>query len=137
MDIKGIAKETQSAILAPHQANRSNDMGSEVRLDQAQGASQVEQTADLLLAMWNPDQKGGLERNEYRRELVLKVQKSRDGGVGSQFKMQMAPLTLAIVPQSDQNYARAVWERNQWAAHSTYEDVIEMYRNKATDMRID
>ena len=137
MDIKGIAKETQSAILAPHQANRSNDMGSEVRLDQAQGASQVEQTADLLLAMWNPDQKGGLERNEYRRELVLKVQKSRDGGVGSQFKMQMAPLTLAIVPQSDQNYARAIWERNQWAAHSTYEDVIEMYRNKATDMRID
>ena len=67
----------------------------------------------------------------------MKVQKSRGGGVGSQFKMQVAPLTLAIVPQEDKLYERALWERGQWAINSTYEDVLDMYRNKQTDQRID
>lgn len=133
MDIKGIAKETRSAFLLPHQANRSNDIGSEVRLDQGQGSSVIEQTADLLLSLWNPDQKMGLDRHEHKKELVLKVQKSRDGGTGTQFKMQFAPLTLAIVPTSDNNYARALWERQQWVANSTYEDVIEMYKSNMSD----
>ena len=51
--------------------------------------------------------------------------------------MQVAPLTLAIVPQEDKLYERALWERGQWAINSTYEDVLDMYRNKQTDQRID
>ena len=137
MDLKAIAKDTQSAILTPHQANRTNNMGAEVSLVSGQGSSLIEQTSDLVLALWNPDQREGLERHEHKKELVMKVQKSRGGGVGSQFKMQVAPLTLAIVPQEDKLYERALWERGQWAINSTYEDVLDMYRNKQTDQRID
>jgi archaellum biogenesis ATPase FlaH len=134
MGLKAIAKDHQTTILTPHQANRGNDMGEEVKLDAGRGSGVTEETSDLILSLWNPDQKEGLQKADHKKELIMKVQKSRDGGVGAQFKFQYAPLTLAIVPYGDTFYPRAVQERDFWIAGDDWKQAV--YRHKTGDMSI-
>jgi KaiC/GvpD/RAD55 family RecA-like ATPase len=133
MGLKAIAKRHQLVVLAPHQANRSNDMGSEVRLDQGRGAGTVEETSDVSLVLWNPDQRkseqeGIITKGDQKKELILKMAKSRDGGVNTMCVLQSAPLTLAIVPKGDPVfYERALRERQYWIAGMNYKDAIRAY----------
>lgn len=131
MGLKAIAKRNELVIMAPHQANRSNDMGSEVRLDQGRGAGTVEETSDVSLVLWNPDQKPSdkefVTKADQKKELLCKMAKSRDGGVNTMCQLQSAPLTLAIVPKGDPEYDRAVRERQYWVAGMTYQDAIRAY----------
>lgn len=135
MGLKGIAKRNELVVLAPHQGNRSNDMGSELRLDQGRGAGTVEETADVFLALWNPDQKKPevgqpdkfVTKQDQKKELLLKMAKTRDGGVNTMCVLQSAPLTLAIVPRGDPLYDRAVRERQYWIAGMSYKDAIRAY----------
>ena len=141
MGLKAIAKRNQLVFLVPHQANRSNDMGSEVRLDQGRGAGTVEETSDVSLALWNPDQRkseqeGLTTKADQKKELILKMSKSRDGGVNTMCVLQSAPLTLAIVPQGDEYYARAVRERQYWVAGMSYKDAIRAYITGNEDIHI-
>jgi hypothetical protein len=141
MGLKAIAKRNQLVFLVPHQANRSNDMGSEVRLDQGRGAGTVEETSDVSLALWNPDQRkseqeGLTTKADQKKELILKMSKSRDGGVNTMCVLQSAPLTLAIVPQGDEHYARAVRERQYWVAGMSYKDAIRAYITGNEDIHI-
>jgi hypothetical protein len=132
MGLKAIAKRNELVIFAPHQANRSNDMGSEVRLDQGRGAGTVEETSDVSLVLWNPDQKkseqeGLITKSDQKKELILKMAKSRDGGVNTMCVLQSAPLTLAIVPKGDEFYDRALRERQYWIAGMDYKSAIRAY----------
>lgn len=141
MGLKALAKQYQLVFLAPHQANRSNDMGSEVRLDQGRGAGTVEETSDVSLALWNPDQRksekeGLITRADQKKELILKMSKSRDGGVNTMCLLQMAPLTLAIVPQGDEHYERALRERQYWVAGMSHKDAIRAYLTGNEEVRL-
>ena len=133
MGLKAIAKRNQLVFLVPHQANRSNDMGSEVRLDQGRGAGTVEETSDVSLMLWNPDQRkpdqeGLVTKSDQKRELILKMAKSRDGGVNTMCVLQTAPLSLAIVPKGDPVfYERALRERQYWIAGMSHKDAIRAY----------
>ena len=133
MGLKAIAKRNQLVFLVPHQANRSNDMGSEVRLDQGRGAGTVEETSDVSLMLWNPDQRkpdqeGLVTKSDQKRELILKMAKSRDGGVNTMCFLQTAPLSLAIVPKDDPVfYERALRERQYWIAGMSHKDAIRAY----------
>jgi replicative DNA helicase len=128
MGLKGIAKRQQLAFLVPHQGNRSNEMGSELRMDQGRGAGTVEETADIYLTLWNPDQREGVQtKQDMNKELILKMGKSRDGGTNTLAVFQHAPLTLAIVPKDDALYERALRERQYWIAGYNWKDAVNAY----------
>lgn len=142
MGMKALAKRHQLVFLVPHQANRSNDMGSEVRLDQGRGAGTVEETSDVSLTMWNPDQRKPehdalLTKADQKKELILKMAKSRDGGVNTMCQLQSAPLTLAIVPKDDPLYERAIMERQLWIAGMDWKDAVSMYINGSNTVTMD
>ncbi len=114
MGIKGIAKEFQTVIYVPHQANRAGEFGKEPRMDEGRGGGTVEETSDLFITLWNPDQANAQESGEQqvnKGELYQRLKKSRQGGVGALAKYQFAPLTLAMVPTDDVLYERALAER--------------------------
>ncbi|NBR22246.1 MAG: hypothetical protein EBU08_00345 [Micrococcales bacterium] len=131
MGLKAIAKERQIVIHVPHQVNRQGEAGQELKADQAKSSGAVEETADMLLALWNPDQRLGVMKEDQKKELLLKVQKSRDGAVGSLAQLQFAPLTLGIVPRGDPLYERAIRERQYWIAGDSWEKAV--YRHRTGD----
>ena len=131
MGLKAIAKERQIVIHVPHQVNRQGEAGQELKADQAKSSGAVEETADMLLALWNPDQRLGVMKEDQKKELLLKVQKSRDGAVGSLAQLQFAPLTLGIVTRGDPLYERAIRERQYWIAGDSWEKAV--YRHRTGD----
>ena len=56
MCIRDSAKEFQTVIYVPHQANRSGDFGKEPKMDEGRGGGTVEETSDVFITLWNPDQ---------------------------------------------------------------------------------
>lgn len=142
MGLKGIAKRHKLVFLAPHQANRSNDMGSEVRMDQGRGAGTVEETSDVSLTMWNPDQRKPehdalLTKADQLKELILKMPKARDSGVNTMCVLQSAPLTLAIVPKGDPLYERALRERQYWIQGMDWKDAVMMHMKSDDRVELD
>ncbi len=135
MDTKALAKDRGVSILMPHQANRSGDFGKEVSADMGRGSGAVEETSDLLMALWAPDQQIGTEESDQQRQLHLKILKSRDGGVNSKVILQFAPLSLAVVPKSDPLYGQAVREVQYAMAGDTWKTAI--YRHLSGDQRLD
>jgi hypothetical protein len=135
MGLKGIAKSRQLVVFCPHQVNRQGDYGEELRADQGKSSGAVEETADMLLALWNPDQQVGINKADQQKEIHMKILKSRDGGVGQLIQYQFAPLTLAIVPKDDVLYERALKERQFWLAGDDWKKAV--YRHKTGDMKVD
>ena len=134
MGIKGIAKERRIGFLVPHQTSRTSDLGEEVSLMSAKDSSAVEDTADFLAGIWTPDQRRGTERSERSGKVILKLLKSRRGGVGTQIEFQFAPATLTLVAHGEKEYARAVAEHRMVLAKDTFEQVME--RHRSGDMSI-
>jgi archaellum biogenesis ATPase FlaH len=128
MDLKALAKERQLVAIVPHQANRQGNFGQEFAADQAKSSGAVEETSDLMLALWAPDQQVGVDPEDMRHELHMKILKSRDGGVNTKIIMQLAPLTLAIVPRSDALYERALRERQYAIAGDDWQRAVYRYR---------
>lgn len=134
MGIKGIAKERRIGFLVPHQTSRTSDLGEEVSLMSAKDSSAVEDTADFLAGIWTPDQRRGTERSERSGKVILKLLKSRRGGVGTQIEFQFAPATLTLVAHGEKEYARAIAEHRMVLAKDTFEQVME--RHRSGDMSI-
>lgn len=128
MGLKGIAKSRELVFFVPHQVNRSGDYGAELQADQGKSSGAVEETADMLLSLWNPDQQIGIAKVDQRKEINMKILKSRDGGVGSLVQYQFAPLTLAIVPKDDPLYERALRERQYWLAGDDWQKAVYRYK---------
>jgi archaellum biogenesis ATPase FlaH len=142
MGLKAIAKRHKLVFIAPHQANRSNDMGAEVRMDQGRGAGTVEETSDVALTMWNPDQRKPehdalLTKADQKKELILKMPKARDSGVNTMCVLQSAPLTLAIVPKGDPLYDRALKERQYWINGMDWKDAVAMHIQDNGQVQLD
>lgn len=127
MDSKSIAKERGLKMIIPHQANRQGNFGKEFSPDQGRGSGAVEETSDLMLMLWAPDQAEGIEQREQKRQLKLKIAKSRDGGVNTLATMQFCPLTLAVIPKSDPLYPRAMREVAYAIAGDDWQTAINRY----------
>jgi len=115
-------------FFVPHQVNRSGDYGEELSADQGKSSGAVEETADMLMSLWNPDQQIGIAKSDQRKEINMKILKSRDGGVGQLVQYQFAPLTLAIVPKDDVLYERALRERQYWLAGDDWKKAVYRYK---------
>jgi replicative DNA helicase len=98
MAMKEIGKDEGIFTAAPHQVSRGTSPGSKPTLDAARDAGVVEETADFLLTLWNPDTQYAKNPKEKKGIVHCAVEKSRHGGVGAVQDFRFAPLTLAMVP---------------------------------------
>jgi 5S rRNA maturation endonuclease (ribonuclease M5)/archaellum biogenesis ATPase FlaH len=136
MGLKGIAKTRQIVIFAPHQVNRTGDYGKAIQADQGKSSGAIEETADMLISLWNPDQQLDTRKEDQKKEINMQILKSRDGGVGTLVQYQFAPLTLAIVPKDDPEYfERAMRERQYWLAGVDWKRAV--YMHATGDERLD
>lgn len=132
MGLKAISKEYGLITLAPHQANRTGDLGGRLSMDMAKDSATVEETSDLFISMWNPDQRSdNLDEEgrpmERKGILWMEIQKARDSGVGTLVKFHFAPLTLAIVSSEDPMADRAIGERLLQAQNHSWREAVDRY----------
>jgi hypothetical protein len=124
MQLKAEAKAGRFAIVTPSQVNRGAKEGKPIDLDDARDAGAVEETADFLLALYRPDDAlaaDGLVNNQQPSGKVkLAILKSRHGGKGKVFNLQMDLLTLAVVDDNTPAAKRAMddnylaWRGHDW-----------------------
>ena len=134
MGLKGLAREFETVIYSPHQANRTGELGKKLAMDMAKNSSTVEETSDLMLALWNPDQVMTEESHERTGVVMQEILKSRNGGVGQETRYQFCPLTLAMIPYKDELYDRAIRERSYALAGDTWKEAVERHRTNSTEL---
>ncbi len=110
MQLKADAKAGRFVIISPSQVNRVAKEGKPIDLDDARDSGAIEETADFLLALFKPDEALSAEEQQIQSQsgkVKLSVLKSRHGGKGSVFQLQMDALTLAIVDDATNAAHRA------------------------------
>ncbi len=110
MQLKAEAKAGRFVLVTPSQVNRLAKEGKAIDLDDARDSGAVEETADFLLALFRPDD--ALNPDDIHNvrpsgSVKLSVLKSRHGGKGRVFPLQMDLLTLAVVDDMTPAAARA------------------------------
>lgn len=107
MAIKAVGKDTLCPILAPHQVSRVGKDGEEFGIDAARDTGVIEETADFVVPLWTPDNALGRSEEEKTGVIHGRIGKSRHGGRGVLLKLQFAPLSLVMLPESDPKCAMA------------------------------
>lgn len=97
MQLKAEAKKHRLVVIAPHQVNRSVRPGEPISIDDARDSGVIEETSDFLVSIWRADEASQDQMTEPSGKLRLSILKSRHGGAGRAFTMQMDLLTLALV----------------------------------------
>lgn len=129
MTVKGVAKEYRIPVMAPHQVSRAGHDGEEFEASAARDSGVIEETADFLLTMWTPDNAIGRDEAEKTGQIHFRIAKSRHGGRGADPRMQMAPISLAMIPKDDPLGARARQEFEWRRLHaSTWEEAAYRHR---------
>lgn len=133
MDLKELAKDSRIPIVTPHQVNRGSKDGEEFGTDAARNSGVVEETADFLFGIHNPDNALLREDDDKTGQLSLRILKSRHGGRGQNIKFQFAPLSLAMIPLGDPlvGLARAEIEYNGRFFRDSWQQA--MYRHRTGD----
>lgn len=112
MQLKAVAKANRMVIVTPSQVNRVAKEGKPIDLDDARDSGAVEETADFLLALYRPDDRlaadGLANEQQPTGKVKLSVLKSRHGGKGREFALQMDLLTLAVVDDNTPKAKRAM-----------------------------
>lgn len=98
--LHGITKERRIKTICPHQVSRTGRDGEEFGTDAGRDSGVIEETAAFMFNLWSPDNQLGREERERTGAINLRIGKSRHGGRGAKVALQMAPLSLAIVPES-------------------------------------
>lgn len=135
MELKLIAKQYQTAIIAPHQVSRAGARGQRLEMDFARDSGVVEETSDFVFAMYRPhddpdDQQGDELFWKKRAEVRLEILKSRHGNVGKVIRMQWAPYSLALTDLGNEMGQRVAKEWMMYDKQMTYSDVLEVHRGR-------
>lgn len=116
MQCKALAKSDDPArrthIITPAQVNRGAAEGKPITLDDARDSGAIEETADFLISLYNPD--AALQNDGFSQpsgQLRSEMLKGRHGNVGRTFAFMFDSLTLAIVDK-DSPAAKRVEEHN-------------------------
>lgn len=108
MQLKAEAKKHRFVVITPAQVNRLSKEGKPIEGDGARDSGVVEETADFLVALWRPDDALTEESQaEPSGKLKMEILKSRHGGKGRVFTLQMDLAYLAIVDDNTDAAARA------------------------------
>ncbi len=120
MAVKAIGKEHSLLMIVPAQVNRTNKDGKPIDVSDARDAGTIEETADFLVSMYRPDdtitdEYGNAKPPKERTNKIMShILKSRHGGKGHQFALQMDLTMLAIV-DAESPLARRAVEHNHLA----------------------
>ncbi len=135
MELKLIAKQYQTAIIAPHQVSRAGRRGERLEMDFARDSGVVEETSDFVFSMYRPhddptDVQGDDLYWKKRAEVRLEILKSRHGNVGKVIPMQWAPYSLALTDLGAEMGKRVQKEWTMYDRQMTYGDVLEVHRGR-------
>jgi archaellum biogenesis ATPase FlaH len=137
MSLKAVAKDQRVAILSPHQVNRGAEFGQEFEIDSARDSGAVEETADFVFTLWNPDSVRGVAAEDRSGVIKMKIGKSRHGGKGNVVSLQFAPLTLAMVPIEETAKLRLARDELKYVLQrDSWEHAIFRHRTGMQDLDI-
>lgn len=136
MGLKEIAKDYETVVGTPTQANRTNTLGTRLSMDQSKDSSTIEETSDFQISLWRPDQADPNNESIEREPGVIyqEILKSRGGSTGDISKYLFGPLTLSMVPFDDPAVDRVYFERQCAAAGDSFQQFI--HRIKTGDTSI-
>lgn len=131
MQLKAEAKRHKVCVVTPAQVNRGAQDGKPIDVDDARDSGAIEETADLLVALWRSDDaldlnKGGVPT----AKLHLKILKSRHGNKDRVFILQMGLMSLVVVDDISSLAVRAARESHAVFRGETYEMWLATIRNK-------
>lgn len=106
MSLKEVGKERRVPILAPHQVSRSQEFGKELDVDSGRDSGAIEETADGVFLLWNPDTQPGKDVAERTGRINQKIGKTRAGSKGRVAMYQFGYLTLAMAGMHETDRVR-------------------------------
>lgn len=106
MTVKEVAKDRRIVVLLPHQVSRTAQFGQKFDIDTARDSGAIEETADFVFTLHNPDH----GTDQRTGKLNMEIGKSRHGGKGTPLHYRFSPLTLTLVPDADPDERRAIQE---------------------------
>lgn len=136
MEVKGMAKMADCAVITPHQVSRGLKEGSAFEGDEARDSGVVEETADFMFGLYRPseaiDRARQLRPGSVTHELNAQIIKSRRGGKGKIAELAMSSASLVIADAMDNVALQRIQQEN--AGHNRglrYEDIAKEVRNVA------
>jgi hypothetical protein len=113
MNLKAEGKYNEIAMLAPHQVNRAAIAGKPLEDANARDSGAVEETADLLLSLYRPDEAIEGSNESVPSGLVrCGVLKNRKGGKGMATNIMFSAASLALV-DANTPAAKIIEEENR------------------------
>lgn len=127
MTLKELGKEAEIPIFTPSQSNRIGQFGQKLQIDMARDAGEIEETADFVFVLYNPDH-GKHEDEGLTGKINLHIGKSRHGGKDKEVFYQFGSKTLVMVPPDDKTfYPKAIDELN-FGAKEPWQHAIYRHR---------
>lgn len=124
MTLKADAKLAEVGLIAPHQVNRMAEDGKPLESRDARDSGAVEETADLLISLFRPnDAIDGSKESVPSGAVRMGVLKNRKGGIGMHTTLRFSAASLLLVDDTSPA-AQIVAEENRciWRG-MTYEEV--------------
>lgn len=127
MSLKQVGKERLVPILTPHQVSRSQEFGKEVDLDSGRDSGVIEETADMVLTLWNPDNATGTDVENRTGRVNMKIGKTRAGSKGRVATFQFGYLTLAMAQLSDMKHSRLLADEIDYDNRDDSSHIVEKW----------
>ena len=137
MALKALAKEFRVPVVAPHQLSRTSNPGEEPNAASLRSSGVVLETADFAAFMWAPDQRHGKEADDMTGERLIRLAKSRHGGVGHLFRFRLAPLSLVMIPEHEADVELAKAEIGYSLIGDDFETALWRHQTGITSQNLD
>lgn len=125
--LKEAGKLCNVPIIAPHQVNRSQDFGKELEVDAARDSGAIEEYADEIFLLWNPDTAVGTDIEQRTGRLKLKIGKTRAGSKGRTANFQFGYLSLAFAELGDVDRVRMLADEIDYDNRDDMSHVVEKW----------
>jgi hypothetical protein len=136
MQLKSEGKKHGAIVIAPSQVNRSATPGKPIDEDDARDSGVIEETADFMFGLWRADD--ALDPDQHvmpTAKLHLSILKSRHGGKGKVFLLQMGLQSLVIVDDASPDSARARRESESVFRGQSYDRWLAEQRNHDQEIK--
>ena len=127
MALKEVAKDKRVPILAPHQVSRGQEFGKEPEVDSGRDSGAIEETADGVFQLWNPDTENGKEVTDRTGRVRLKIGKTRAGSKGRIADFQFGYLSLAMAEISNTPRVRLLADEIEYDNRDDMSHVVDKW----------
>ncbi len=128
MSLKEVGKERKVPLLAPHQVSRTQEFGKELEVDSGRDSGAIEETADAMFLLWNPDTAPGQEVTDRTGRMKLKIGKTRAGSKGRVADFQFGYLSLAMAPLTMTDRVRMLVNEIDYDNRDDMAHVVDKWR---------